>query len=91
MMNLNSVIRWGQGEKSIKLVIIINLHNNILIPLINVGAFYYLLGNMSPVFRSKIQNIQLLLLAKYSSVTTFGIDHLMKPIVEDIKKLESVK
>lgn len=54
------------------------------------GAFYYLLGNMSQRFRSKIHNIQLLLLAKYSSVTEFGIDNILEPAVEDIRKLESV-
>ena len=55
-----------------------------------LGAFYYLLGNCSPRFRSKIRNIQLLLLAKYSTVSEFGIDAMIKPIVEDIQKLESV-
>ena len=45
---------------------------------------------MSPRFRSKIHNIQLLLLAKYSLVVEFGIDNILKPIVEDIRKLESV-
>lgn len=54
------------------------------------GAFYFMLGNISPCFRSKISNIQLLLLAKYSMVVEFGIDRLLEPIVEDIKKLESV-
>ena len=58
--------------------------------LMSAGAFYYLLGNISPLFRSKIHNIQLLLLAKYSSVAEFGIDQILKPAVEDIQKLESV-
>ena len=55
------------------------------------GAFYYSLGNISPHFRSKIHNIQLLLLAKSTSVAEYGIDHIIKPIVEDIRKLESVR
>ena len=55
-----------------------------------LGAFYFMLGNLSPRFRSKISNIQLLLLAKYSLVAEFGIDRLLQPIVEDIRKLESV-
>ena len=57
---------------------------------LDIGAFYYLLGNLSPHFRSKIHNIQLLLLAKYSTVSEFGIDRMLEPIVEDIRKLESV-
>ena len=54
-----------------------------------IGAFYYILGNLKPSLRSKL-NIQLLLLAKYSSVSEYGIDQMLEPIVEDIKKLESV-
>ena len=54
------------------------------------GAFYYHLGNLSPSFRSKIHNIQLLLLAKASTVSEFGIDRMLEPIVDDIRKLESV-
>ena len=38
----------------------------------------------------KIHNIQLLLLAKYSTIPEFGIDWILEPIVEDIRKLESV-
>ena len=56
----------------------------------HAGAFYYLLGNLSPRFRSKIHNIQLLLLAKYSSVAEYGIDRILKSIVEDVRILESV-
>lgn len=63
---------------------------HVYVHFMNSGAFYYLLGNMSPRFRSKIQNIQLLLLAKYSSVAEFGIDRILEPIVEDIQKLELV-
>ena len=58
--------------------------------IIIIGAFYFLLGNLSPRFRSKISNIQLLLLAKHSTVVDHGIDRLLAPIVEDIRKLESV-
>ena len=54
------------------------------------GAFYYILGNVDPRFRSKIHSIQLLILAKYSSVAEFGIDQILEPAVKDIEKLESV-
>ena len=57
---------------------------------IDIGAFYYLLGNIRPWQRSKISNIQLLLLVKYESVVEFGIDTVLQPIIEDIQKLESV-
>lgn len=55
------------------------------------GAFYYMLGNVSPQFRSKLSYIQLLLLAKYNDVVEFGIDKIFEPIFHDIKQLESVR
>lgn len=55
------------------------------------GAFYYLLGNLSPRFRSKIHNIQLLVLVKYTLACEYGIDCILKPVVNDIRRLESVR
>lgn len=54
------------------------------------GAFYYLLGNLDPQFRSRIHNIQLLALAKYSTISEYGIDKILEPAIDDIKVLESV-
>ena len=54
------------------------------------GAFYYILGNLSPMLRSKVLAIQLLLVAKYTTVLEFGIAKLLEPIVNDIRVLESV-
>ena len=51
-----------------------------------IGAFYYILGNMNPSLQSNLSNIQLLLFAKHSSVPEYGIDRILEPIVEDIKK-----
>ena len=48
------------------------------------------LGMLTQRFRSKIHSIQLLILAKYSSVAEFGIDQILEPAVKDIEKLESV-
>ena len=56
---------------------------------VHAGA-YYILGNVDPRFRSKIHSIQLLILAKYSSVAEFGIDRILEPAVKDIEKLELV-
>ena len=49
-----------------------------------------MLGNLRPKFRSKLNNIQLLALTKYSTVAEFGIDRILQPIVEELQKLESV-
>ena len=90
----------GSRRKKHKIGLLFVLHSSPFITIVSkctmvvvcdfTGAFYYLLGNISPHFRSKIHNIQLLLLANSSSVAEYGIDHIIKPIVEDIKKLESV-
>ena len=66
------------------------MHNNVYNAHVLAGAFYYILGNVDPRFRSKIHSIQLLILAKYSSVAEFGIDQILEPAVKDIEKLESV-
>ena len=57
---------------------------------VHIGAFYYLLGNISPRLRSKISSIQLLLLVKYDSIIKVGIETVLQPFIEDIQRLESV-
>lgn len=47
------------------------------------------MGNVRPQYRSKIHNIQIIL-TKYATVMEFGIDSMLKPIVEDICKPKSV-
>ena len=66
-------------------------HVSLLFSLLRIGAFYFLVGNVRPHLRSKIHNIQLLLLAKYTTIVEFGIDRMLEPVVEDIRKLESVR
>ena len=55
------------------------------------GAFYYTLGNIGPQFWSRIHTIQLLQLVPYHAVAEFGIDAVLEPIVEDLRKLEAVR
>ena len=55
-----------------------------------LGAFYYMLGNIGPRLRSRVSRIQLLALAKYTTVVEFGIDKILQPVVQDIHKCESV-
>ena len=54
------------------------------------GAFYFLLGNIHPRFRSSLRSIQLVALAKSSFIDTYGITRILQPFVDDMKKLESV-
>ena len=55
-----------------------------------VGAFYYLLGNLPPKYRSSLKSIQLIALVKSSFISTYGIDRILKPLVSDLKQLEAV-
>lgn len=54
------------------------------------GMFYYLLANISPQYRSQIKAIQLVCVAPSSAVTNHGVDAILEPFVEDVKKLEKV-
>lgn len=54
-----------------------------------VGAFYFMLGNLSPNFRSRVSSIQLVALAKSSIINTHGMDKILAPFIRDMEKLES--
>lgn len=53
-----------------------------------IGLFYYTLGNLEPKLRSSLKGIHLLSIAKYEHIVKYGIEELMKPVVEDVLKLE---
>ena len=57
---------------------------------ISSAVFYYLLANLSPQYRSSLQNIQLITLARTQDVTRYGVDKILEPFMEDIKQLEKV-
>jgi len=54
-----------------------------------IGAFYFAVGNiiLSPKYRSQISAIHLVALVKSTYIGTYGMDSVLKPIVEDVKKL----
>ena len=56
-----------------------------------LGAFYFLLGNVHPKYRSTYKMIQLAALCKVQYINKYSLDLVLKPIVEDIKKLVSLK
>lgn len=55
----------------------------------HTGAFYFTLGNCSPKLRSKMQSIQLVALVKKRVLDQYGITAVLRPMVEDLKKLVS--
>ncbi len=54
-----------------------------------INAIYYILGNLDPKYRSRLDMIQLVCLAKNIHVKQYGILSLLEPIIDDIKDLET--
>lgn len=55
-----------------------------------VGVFYYTLGNIRPVFRSCLQAIQLIAVAKTSDIRLCGFDGLIQPFIDQVNVLGKV-
>ena len=53
-----------------------------------IAAFYMLLGNIPPIYRSKLDAIQLVLLCRALHVKRSGFSHILEPLVHDLKCLE---
>lgn len=52
-----------------------------------VDMYYYTLANIDPRYRSKLCAVRLLAIANANLVKKYGIDPIMKPIIDDIKEL----
>ena len=55
-----------------------------------LGLFYFTLKNIEPAKHSVLHAMWLLAAVKTSYIKTYGINTILKPIVEEIKQLESV-
>ena len=51
------------------------------------GAFYFTVGNLPPKARSKLDAIYLVALCKHKLLAKYGIDKVLQPLIEDMKKL----
>lgn len=52
-------------------------------------AIYYTVGNMGAKYCSQIKHIHLALLVRFCYVKQFGLDDILKPLLNDLKKLSS--
>lgn len=52
--------------------------------------FYYLLGNIHPRLRARLNTIQLLCVVKSTYINEYGMDEILRPFVGDVMKLEKV-
>ena len=55
---------------------------------VTVGCYYYTLRNIHPSYRCTLSSIQLLCLVEVPILEKYGHDLILKPAIEDIKKLE---
>ena len=52
--------------------------------------FYFVLGNLPPHLRTKLRHIKLVAIAKAEHVKKYGMNTILRPFVEDVKKLVSI-
>ena len=52
-------------------------------------AFYFVVDNVEARCRSSLKNIHLALLVKNKLIQTYGYDTILKPLLKDLKKLET--
>ena len=54
------------------------------------GLFYYMLGNVDPKYRSRIDNIHLVTIVRTTLIQKYGMNKILEPFIEEIKMLERV-
>ena len=52
-----------------------------------IGIFYFTLGNLPPKYRSRLSAIHLVAIVKTTILSMYGMDNVLRPFVDDIKKL----
>lgn len=62
---------------------------DIIVVFHSAGMFYFLLGNLHPMYWSKLKSIQLVALCKHRYIKKYSIHSVLAPFVEDMKKLVS--
>ncbi len=65
-------------------------NKKLLISILISGIFYFTLGNIPPSARSKLSSINLLAITKEKHLKKYGMDTILKPIVNDLKRLVSI-
>ena len=55
-----------------------------------ISAFYFVLGNIPAKFRSRLKDINLLLLSPSSFVQKYGYVEILQPCLDDLIKLETI-
>jgi len=53
------------------------------------GLFYFVLGNLSPMYRSRLSSIQLVIVVENKFIKKYGMNAVLEPFVTDVGKLVS--
>ena len=54
------------------------------------GALYFMLGNLDPAFRSRLEAINLVALFKSDLLRRYTLDDILKPFIDELKTLHTV-
>ena len=54
-----------------------------------MSGFYFVLGNIPTKFRSRLQDINLAIICKAKTITKHGYGAVLKPLLDDLKILET--
>ncbi len=52
--------------------------------------FYYMLGNLRPELRATQRSVQLIACVTNSNIVKYGFEPILKPFIDDVKKLSEV-
>ena len=55
-----------------------------------ISAFYFLIGNIPSKFRSRLNDISLLLISLASIIQKYGHSQILQPCLDDLCKLETM-
>ena len=83
---LNFVIPLDLKNTNTNLVSILLLLPYIMLA---IGVFYYSLGNLRPLYRTRVNQIQLLALVKRSYISKYSMNKILEPFVRDVAVLVS--
>ena len=75
------------GKPDVHCMMVVQEH--VLILNIIIGMFYFTLGNVRSLYRSKLKSINLLVVVKSKLVSEYSMNCVLQPIISDIKKLVS--
>ena len=91
MMMLRCVTLLDRIQKLIRLVrIVLTFVVNFSYIDTYAGMFYYMVGNIDPRLQSSLHTIQLEAVARTQHIDKYGINEILKLLMEEIKKLEEV-